>query len=108
MFLRPTRSLRVNGEPRGRPMRSRALIVAARRRAMSLRALITAGFLLAVAATGPPVDAQQAPKIAKIGFLIPGAPASIAYLVESFRQGLRDLGQVEGKTYVLELRYCED
>ena len=77
---------------------------------MSLRALVIAGFLLAVAATGPPVDAQQAPKIAKIGFLVPGAPAGRAgaYLVEAFRQGLRDLGQVEGKTYVLELRYGED
>jgi len=35
---------------------------------MSSRTLVIAALLLAVAAAGPPVDAQQSPKIAKIGF----------------------------------------
>ena len=74
---------------------------------MSLRALVVAGFLLAAAAAGPPVDAQPAPKIAKIGVLSANPPANVAYLVEAFRQGLRELGQVEGKTFVLEARYAE-
>jgi putative ABC transport system substrate-binding protein len=52
-------------------------------------------------------DAQQAPKIAKIGVLIPGNPAATAHFLEAFRQGLRELGHVEGKTFVLELRYGE-
>ncbi|PYN91488.1 MAG: hypothetical protein DMD91_34120, partial [Candidatus Rokuibacteriota bacterium] len=68
---------------------------------------IVAALLLAVAAAGPPADAQQAPKIATIGFLSPSTPAAAAHLIEAFRQGLRELGYVEGKTVVLELRYGE-
>ena len=71
------------------------------------RALVIAVLLLAVAAVCPPVDAQQAPKIAKIGLLTPGTPAGVAHFVEAFRQGLRELGHVEGKTFVLEVRYGE-
>ena len=72
---------------------------------MSSRALVIAVFLLAIAAAGPPVDAQQAPKIPKIGYLAPGTRAIAAGYLEAFRQGLRELGYVEGKTVVLELRY---
>jgi len=52
-------------------------------------------------------EAQQAPQIAKIGWIIPSTPAATAHFVEAFRQGLRELGHVEGKTFVLELRYGE-
>ena len=54
-----------------------------------------------------PAEAQQAPKIAKIGYLLPSTPAATAHNIEAFRQGLRELGYVEGKTFVLELRYGE-
>ena len=54
-----------------------------------------------------PADAQQPKKIAKIGYLLPSTPAGAAHLLEAFRQGLRELGYVEGKTLVLELRYGE-
>ena len=74
---------------------------------MSSRALVTAVLLLAVATVCPPVDAQQAPKIAKIGLLIVSTSAGSGHLVEAFRQGLLELGHVEGKTFVLELRYGE-
>ncbi len=58
--------------------------------------------------TAPPAAAaQQAPKIAKIGWLHPGTPAATAHFLEAFRQGLRELGHVEGKTFVLELRFGE-
>ena len=63
--------------------------------------------LLAVVAACLPAGAQQAPKPPKIGFLTPPTPAGAAVLVENFRQGLRDLGHVEGKTFVLEVRYGE-
>jgi putative ABC transport system substrate-binding protein len=49
-------------------------------------------------------DAQQ-PK--KIAYLAPSTTEAAAPLVEAFRQGLRELGYVEGKTFVLELRYGE-
>jgi putative tryptophan/tyrosine transport system substrate-binding protein len=50
------------------------------------------------------VESQQ-PK--KIAYLAPSTPAAAAHLVEAFRQGLRELGYVEGKTFVLELRHGE-
>jgi putative ABC transport system substrate-binding protein len=53
------------------------------------------------------VAAQQPKKIAKIGYLVPATPAAAADNVEALRQGLRELGYVEGKTFVLELRYGE-
>ncbi len=74
---------------------------------VSSRTLAIAALLLAVAAGGPPVDAQQASKIAKIGYLSPSTPALGSRFIEEFRQGLRELGYVEGKTFVLEVRYAE-
>ena len=53
------------------------------------------------------VDAQQPKKIAKIGVLSPSTPAAAAHLFEAFRRGLQELGYVEGKTFVLELRHGE-
>ena len=53
-------------------------------------------------------EAQKGPKTPKIGYLFPGTPAGVASFVEAFRQALRELGYVEGKTFALELRYGED
>ncbi len=52
-------------------------------------------------------DAQQAPKIAKIGVLIPSTPAATGHYLEVFRQGLREHGYVDGKNFLLEPRYGE-
>jgi putative ABC transport system substrate-binding protein len=52
-------------------------------------------------------QAQQPKKIAKIGFLFASNPVAAAFNNEAFRQGLRELGYVEGKTVVLEIRYGE-
>ena len=54
-----------------------------------------------------PAEAQQAGKIAKIGYFAPGSPTTGAHLLKAFRQGLQELGYVEGKTFVLEVRYGE-
>ena len=53
------------------------------------------------------VEAQQASQIPKIGVLLTATPATAASFFEAFRQGLRELGHVEGKTVVLEVRYGE-
>src|SRR5262245_60215279 len=58
-------------------------------------------------AAGPFAQAQQPKKVPKIGYLLPSTPAAAAHLLEAFRQGLQELGYVEGKTLVLELRYGE-
>jgi hypothetical protein len=64
------------------------------------RAVLAAALALGLLA-GPLVgEAQQATKISRIGYLSvrPGAEARD----EAFRQGLRELGYVEGKNIVLE------
>jgi putative ABC transport system substrate-binding protein len=53
------------------------------------------------------VWAQQPAKVPRIGFLITSSPSAIAPRIEAFRQGLRELGYVEGKTIVIERRYAE-
>jgi putative tryptophan/tyrosine transport system substrate-binding protein len=52
-------------------------------------------------------EAQQAGKVWRIGFLAAGrSPASLA-VKGPFRQGLHDLGYVEGRDFVMEYRYAE-
>jgi putative tryptophan/tyrosine transport system substrate-binding protein len=54
-----------------------------------------------------PAAAQQSGKIPRIGFLNPNPAATVSGRMEAFRQGLRDLGYVEGKTIVIEYRYAD-
>lgn len=51
---------------------------------------------------------QRSRKAPRVGILSLGTPASVAHFVEALRGGLRDLGYVEGRDIVLELRYAED
>ena len=51
-------------------------------------------------------QAQQPAKIPRIGYLANSRSAGVARY-DAFRQGLRELGYVEGKTIVLERRYAE-
>jgi putative ABC transport system substrate-binding protein len=52
-------------------------------------------------------EGQQAVKVPRIGYLSSGSPATSAHLLEAFRQGLQDLGYVEGKNIVIDLRWAE-
>jgi putative ABC transport system substrate-binding protein len=52
-------------------------------------------------------EAQQAAKIARIGWLATINLAASPHLPEAFRQGLRDLGYVEGRNVVIEYRSAE-
>ena len=70
----------------------------------SAPSILVAMMLLAVGVTA---QAQQPKKVPRIGFLIGSSPAAIAARIEAFRQGLRDLGYVEGKNIVIEWRYAE-
>jgi putative ABC transport system substrate-binding protein len=54
-----------------------------------------------------PAYAQQPKKVPRIGFLSSLSPAVVSDRLEAFRQGLRELGYVEGKNIVLEWRYAE-
>ena len=61
------------------------------------------GSLLAVPLAA---EAQQAAKLPRIGYLALN-PAANPHLHEAFRQGLRDLGYVEGRNVVIESRDAE-
>jgi putative ABC transport system substrate-binding protein len=52
-------------------------------------------------------DRQAAAKVPLIGFLSVTDPAAAAAVLEPFRQGLHELGYVEGQTIVLEERWAE-
>jgi putative tryptophan/tyrosine transport system substrate-binding protein len=56
-------------------------------------------------ALGIPAEAQQPKKIPRIGVLRGGLGAGPVY--EAFRQGLRELGYVEGQNIILEVRDTE-
>src|SRR5688500_14764726 len=52
-------------------------------------------------------QAQETTKISRIGLLNTNAPEAFAARTEGFRQGLRELGYVEGKNIKIEYRYAE-
>src|SRR6266545_6679019 len=59
-------------------------------------------------ALGLPAQAQQPAKIPRIGYVSgTGDPKTPGLQVEAFRQGLRDLGYIEGKNILIEYRYEE-
>ena len=74
---------------------------------MSLRKLVIITLALGILAAPLPVDAQQKANIYRIGFLGNSTAALEANLVGPFRDGLRDLGYVEGRNVVIEYRWAE-
>jgi putative tryptophan/tyrosine transport system substrate-binding protein len=55
-----------------------------------------------------PAQAQQSGKVPRVELLISASTAVTAPYIEAFRQGLRELGYVEGKNIVLEIRAGEN
>jgi putative ABC transport system substrate-binding protein len=53
------------------------------------------------------VKAQRVKKIPRIGYLHSGPAATPPASLEAFRQGLRDLGYIKGKTIAIEYRFAE-
>ena len=52
-------------------------------------------------------QAQQPTKVPRIGYLSAVSPSANLARREAFRQGLRELGYVEGKNILIEYRYAE-
>ena len=67
------------------------------------------GFMFVVGALiAVPLAAEAQPgKTARVGRLSPVTAANDAPLLEAFRQGLRDLGWVEGQNFTIEKRFAE-
>ena len=66
--------------------------------------LVAAGVLVAAPLAA---RAQQAARVPRIGFLGNSTAALEANLVGPFREGLRDLGYVEGRNVLIEYRWAE-
>jgi ABC-type uncharacterized transport system substrate-binding protein len=63
--------------------------------------------ILGLLAVSVIADAQQPKKVPRIGYLAGASHAAIAFRLEAFRQGLRELGYLEGKNIGIEYRYSE-
>jgi putative ABC transport system substrate-binding protein len=63
--------------------------------------------LLAFLAAPFVAQAQQPSKVLRIGFLGTDSLAGTANRLEAFRQGLRDLGYVEGRNITIEYRWAD-
>ena len=65
-------------------------------------------FAIVVAFTvcGARAEAQQ-PKVPRIGYLTAVSLDAFAARTEAFRQGLRELGYIEGKNILIEYRYAD-
>ena len=72
-----------------------------RRRAVGL------AFSTLLFALGSSLQAQQPAKVPRIGFLSSLTPAVVSARMNAFRQGLRELGYVEGKNIVIESRWAQ-
>src|SRR5215813_9619841 len=66
--------------------------------------ILAALILLTVAVV---TEAQLPKKVPRIGFLSAVSPSTISARLDAFRQGLRELGYVEGKNIVIEWRSAE-
>jgi putative tryptophan/tyrosine transport system substrate-binding protein len=67
----------------------------------------TVALVVTFAMCGAMAQAQQLPKVSRIGFVSTPPSSAITARIEAFRQGLRELGYVEGRNIVVEYRHAE-
>ena len=65
---------------------------------------LTVVLALGLLAAPLPTEAQPAGKFARLGFLGMDTPSAVPSFVEAFREGLRELGWVEGRNISIEFR----
>jgi putative ABC transport system substrate-binding protein len=74
-----------------------------------IRGLLKKCFVLCITllVLSSPVQAQQATKVPRIGFLSTAALSSLSPRLDAFRHGLRELGYIEDKNISIEYRSAE-
>src|SRR5262245_3441708 len=58
-------------------------------------------------AAGTLAEAQQTKRVPRIGYLSGNSPGSESARTETLRQGLLELGYVEGKNIIIEYKYAD-
>jgi len=61
--------------------------------------------ILLTSAVSHLAEAQPAKKVPRLGYLVAGSSSSEAPRLKAFREGLRQLGYVEGQNIIIEYRY---
>src|ERR1700731_42589 len=64
--------------------------------------------LLGGAATWPFAARAQQPAMPVVGYLSARAPGADQHLLPAFRQGLKDVGYIEGQNVAIEYRFAEN
>jgi putative ABC transport system substrate-binding protein len=83
-------------------------VVTENRRAATMSGKILIWLLATVLLTTASLAAAQQPtKVPRIGYLGGTSPSANAARIEAFRQGLRELGYVEGRNMIIEWRHAE-
>jgi ABC-type uncharacterized transport system substrate-binding protein len=71
------------------------------------KAVFSIQFVVVLLAVALIAEAQQPKKVPRIGFLFATFASAQESRVEAFKQGLRDLGYIEGRNITIEYRYAE-
>src|SRR5215469_5627429 len=95
------------GSVRGAARKERSLPRLTAQRKSVLKEIVCVVFGALLLALGSSAEAQEPKKIPRIGYLTGGPNPAMVSRTEAFRQGLRDLGYVEGKNIIIEWRYAE-
>jgi ABC-type uncharacterized transport system substrate-binding protein len=74
---------------------------------MNLKSAGIFAIVITLAMCGAVAQAQQTAKVPRLGLLSPFSPSTTALWHQAFREGLHDLGWVEGKNISIEYRYSE-
>jgi putative ABC transport system substrate-binding protein len=79
-----------------------------RREATGNKKFISTVLSVLLFALGVSAEAEQPAKVPRIGYLNASLPSTNPARIEAFRQGLRELGYVEGKNIIIEYRAAEE
>src|SRR5882724_8612721 len=74
---------------------------------MSIRTVVLCCLLITFLLITSMAQAQQPTKVPRVGYLSPTSPSISPTRIEAFRQGLRELGYMEGKNILIEYRYAQ-